>query len=82
METAARVALRSSCQSSVELSESGAAEGEVRVAGRLVDCFATTAGMQREFDDSSFWTVRGRSWCRGDDAAALRQDFEGQAVGH
>ena len=44
MATAARVGLRPSCQSSTELSESAAADGEVRVAGRLVDCFATTTG--------------------------------------
>ena len=25
----------------------------------LVDCFATTTGMRRETDDSSFWTLRG-----------------------
>ena len=40
------------------LSESGAEEGEVRVARGLADCFATTAGMQHELDDSSFWKVR------------------------
>jgi hypothetical protein len=32
------------CQPFTELSESAAADGEVRVAGRLVDCFATTTG--------------------------------------
>ena len=43
----------------MELSESGAEEGEVRVAGLLVDCFATTIGMRHETNDSSFRTLRG-----------------------
>ena len=39
--------------------ESGAEEGEARIAGRLVDCFATTTGMPREIDDFNFWTLPG-----------------------
>jgi hypothetical protein len=45
------------CQPSTELSESAAANGEVRVAGRLADCFVATPGMPHETDDSSFWTL-------------------------
>ena len=36
-----------------------AEEGKVAAASGLADCFATTAGMRHEIDDSSFWTVRG-----------------------
>lgn len=37
-------------------------KGRGTVANGLVDCFATTTGMQYEryeLDDSSFWTLRG-----------------------
>ncbi len=47
MATAARVALSSSANRAW-MSESGAADGEARIAGRLADCLATTTGMPRE----------------------------------
>jgi hypothetical protein len=40
------------------LCEIQAAEGEVRVAGRLADCSATTTGMRHEIDNSNFWTLQ------------------------